>query len=802
MRTTSSLIFCLLGFLTSANLQAQSSWELVWSDEFDYTGLPDAARWSYDIGGNGWGNAEEQYYTDRRRENARVDGDHLIIEARKESWSGRNYTSARLVSKTKGDWTYGRIQVRAQLPSGRGTWPAIWMLPTKSNYGNGGWPDTGEIDIMEHVGHDQGTIHATIHTDLYNHLSRSQRGGETRIEDASDVLHVYALEWTPNKLVFSIDENPYWTYTRSLNNWQGWPFDKDFHLILNLAIGGSWGGAQGIDDNIFPQKMLIDYVRVYRHVNVPQLTFEAPANIDVGGTATFSGTSTDTDGQVRRVELYQDDGLIHTIRRETDQWNWSIDDLAEGCYRIHARAIDNGGWTSHSATKPITVGNSCEQNSPYLMRPHPIRERIEAEYFDLGGPRVAYRDLTSKNEGHGIRLEEGVDVYPTTDGIGYHIGATARREWVAYTVHVDQAGIYDLQVRLASKAHQVSFSLEFDGVDKTGIIRHTNRTQNFQTVRVITEKGIELDAGTQVMKFHFQNGIPSVNWLQFRLRSSKPTFGGRIDDQIFTKDIPLTLVQLPEVTGGQDPLMYTLTPALPAGLVFDATARTLSGTPNSPMSPTAYTYTAVDANSNSASLNFEISVAEAVHFQSTIENLSYPRTHPIDPLQLPPAMGGAPPVIYTLTPILPSGLSFVDSTRMISGTPVVVNDETLYHYRATDVNGSTDSLQFNLLVYSPVNTQIESLPVTFDLRGNYPNPFTGTTRIMFDLPSRSEVYIDVIDITGRRLQSIPAQTIEAGRDREIRLSGVGLPSGMYVYRLRIVSSKGTKLRSGHFIHTQ
>ena len=142
--TTPCFMCLLIGAMLAPNLLAQqSSWELIWNDEFDYTGLPDNSSWSYDVGGHGWGNQESQFYTENREENARADGDHLIIEARKEDWGGRSYTSARLVSKHKGDWTYGRIEVRAQLPSGRGTWPAIWMLPTNSHYGNGGWPDTG-----------------------------------------------------------------------------------------------------------------------------------------------------------------------------------------------------------------------------------------------------------------------------------------------------------------------------------------------------------------------------------------------------------------------------------------------------------------------------------------------------------------------------------------------------------------------------------------------------------------------------------------------------------------------------------
>jgi beta-glucanase (GH16 family) len=130
------------------------TYNLVWSDEFDYTGLPDTTKWSYDVGGSGWGNQELQYYTYRRTDNARVEEGKLIIEAIKESYSGMNYTSARLVTKNQGDWLYGKIEVSAMLPKGRGTWPAIWMLPTDWEYG--GWPSSGEIDIMEHVGYDEG----------------------------------------------------------------------------------------------------------------------------------------------------------------------------------------------------------------------------------------------------------------------------------------------------------------------------------------------------------------------------------------------------------------------------------------------------------------------------------------------------------------------------------------------------------------------------------------------------------------------------------------------------------------------
>ena len=175
----------------------------VWCDEFDYTGLPDNTKWGYDVGGHGWGNNELQYYTDADEDNAYVDNGVLSINLLKEAFGGSNYTSARLVTKNKGDWTYGRIQVSAKLPTGLGTWPAIWMLPTDWEYG--GWPESGEIDIMEHVGYDQNRIHGTIHTAAYNHMLGTQVGGNTYIGTSATAFHVYEIIWEPNSIQFLID---------------------------------------------------------------------------------------------------------------------------------------------------------------------------------------------------------------------------------------------------------------------------------------------------------------------------------------------------------------------------------------------------------------------------------------------------------------------------------------------------------------------------------------------------------------------------------------------------------------------
>ena len=240
---------------------------LVWSDEFDATGTPDSSRWDYDLGDGcpdncGWGNNELQYYT-RDAGNVRVEDGRLVIEAHKDSLGSKAFTSAKVVSREKGDWRYGRFEIRAKLPRGKGTWPAIWMLPTDWKYG--GWPASGEIDIMEHVGYDPGIIHGTIHTEAYNHIKQTQKEGKITVPDAQEAFHVYAVDWTPDRMDFYVDGKRYHSVVRDpADDFRGWPFDQRFYLILNVAVGGNWGGAQGVDPGIWPQRMEVDYVRVYQ----------------------------------------------------------------------------------------------------------------------------------------------------------------------------------------------------------------------------------------------------------------------------------------------------------------------------------------------------------------------------------------------------------------------------------------------------------------------------------------------------------------------------------------------------------
>lgn len=274
MRTTGlwivALACCVCGCQKEKKVAYQTvqndrgTWELVWDEEFDYTGLPDSTKWSYDTVGNvdGWGNNEAQYYTVGRKENAYVSDGTLKITAIKEPTEGLDYSSARLITKGKGDWLYGRFETRAKIPAARGTWPAIWMLPTDWAYG--GWPASGEIDIMENVGFDKDTVVASAHTESYNHVMGTQKNARFFSPTSYTDFHVYTLEWEKDEYRMYMDDTLQFTFKNEGTGYKEWPFDKPFHMLLNLAVGGNWGGMQGIDETAFPHVFEIDYVRVYQ----------------------------------------------------------------------------------------------------------------------------------------------------------------------------------------------------------------------------------------------------------------------------------------------------------------------------------------------------------------------------------------------------------------------------------------------------------------------------------------------------------------------------------------------------------
>lgn len=243
-----------------------AGYTLAWSDEFNVDGLPDGAKWSYDGEANatGWYNNELQYYAAGRPENARVSGGRLIITARKEALStqadygGQQYSSARLITRGKASWTGGFIEVRAKLPCGRGTWPAIWMLGV-----NGEYPANGEIDIMEQTGSQPSTIYGTVHNAATAaSVGSVGNGSRTTVADACTSFHNYQLTWTQQSLAIGVDGQVYHTYANPGTGSAAWPFNQPQYLLLNLAIGGDMGGP--VDDSIFPVQMEVDYVRIYQ----------------------------------------------------------------------------------------------------------------------------------------------------------------------------------------------------------------------------------------------------------------------------------------------------------------------------------------------------------------------------------------------------------------------------------------------------------------------------------------------------------------------------------------------------------
>lgn len=253
-------------------------WKIVWFDEFNGSGLPSSKKWGYESGFVR--NKEEQYYTVNRLENARQEKGCLIIEGRKEDFPNPDYspkateanwqqsrktaayTSAALITLDKMSWKYGKIEIRAQLPKGKGSWPAFWMMG--ANVNAVGWPICGELDIMEFVSGTPTTIYGTVHWNktagTRDHITK---GFSTTSPSITDDFHLYGIEWDQDKITFLLDEKPYGHFDISEATKPGMenPFQKPMYLILNLALGGSWGGEIG--DDQFPRKLIIDYVRIY-----------------------------------------------------------------------------------------------------------------------------------------------------------------------------------------------------------------------------------------------------------------------------------------------------------------------------------------------------------------------------------------------------------------------------------------------------------------------------------------------------------------------------------------------------------
>ncbi len=249
-------VLTLVSFLSVGSLLAED-----WSDEFDGPEI-DKTKWAFAVGGGGFGNNEMQWYSNKP-DNARIEDGKLVITTLKQKTNGWPYTSAKLTSRQS--WTYGRFEARAKLPVGVGSWPAIWMLPLYNPdvpAAQQSWPDTGELDLMEHVGFNPGVVVFTAHTGAFNHKIGTQKSNLVPVPTAQSAFHVYGVDWSPEKVDFLLDGEVVYTFANMHKTAQEWPFDKPFYLILNTAAGGDWGGQEGIDNASLPWRFEIDWVRV------------------------------------------------------------------------------------------------------------------------------------------------------------------------------------------------------------------------------------------------------------------------------------------------------------------------------------------------------------------------------------------------------------------------------------------------------------------------------------------------------------------------------------------------------------
>ncbi len=517
LATGLALLLCL-----TFTLPALAAWTMVWSDEFSGATL-NTANWSYAVGNGcpdlcGWGNNELEYY---RSQNVTVSDGYLVITTKAENYGGANFTSGRIHSRGKQSFLYGRVEMRAKLPTGGGMWPAFWMMPQDDVYG--GWASSGELDIME-SSNGTTTVGGALHYGG-TYPSNTSTSGSYSLggDNFADQFHIYAVEWEEGEIRWYVDDALFMTRTSS----QWWsagapsnpeaPFDQEFYLLLNTAVGGWYTGctdASCVTADL-PQQYLVDYVRVYEDIDnfPPEVTVISPAagSTVPAGNVVFEIQASDSDGTVMGVEFYHDGTYLGVDTSYPYGFVWT--DVADGCYQVTVVATDNRGTTGQT-TVDLTVGLGCGQ-LPYADQAFALPGRLEAEDFDLGGEGVALHDLDATNQGGEYRLDEGVDIEACSDADGgYNVGWIRTGEWVEYTVDVPTAGRYFVDVRVAAQDADKSFQLLFNGEDKSGVLT-VPHTGAWQTWDQVTGE-LNLEAGVQTMRLVPLADDFNLNYFEFR----------------------------------------------------------------------------------------------------------------------------------------------------------------------------------------------------------------------------------------------------------------------------------------------
>ncbi len=449
------VLFSLLPFLAQAQC-----YELVWSDEFNVGVQPDPAYWTYDLGtGNsGWGNNEIQVYTNQS-ENVRIEDGRLILQALRQN--GNNWTSARVKSQGRYNFTYGRIEFRAKLPAGSGTWPALWMLG--ENITGVGWPACGEIDVMEHVGKDPGKVHSSLHTP--SSFGATVNSRTKNVPDFSSDYHLYQAEWTPDGIIFSIDDQPFYTYNPASKTASTWPFNSPQFIIMNVAMGGNFGsdpqyetGGQrnGIDPNLMSATMEVDYVRVYQTTANPQIS--GPDLVNPGETNLNYSVAPAVEGT----------------------YTWTVPDGAtivsgQGTAEV---AVN---WSDDPGTLSVTVEGACdtyERTFTVTTQAVPTGDVFVLETFGDGTPDGWTPEAGSGNI---INLTEQDDELR----IDYDISNPGANPNVVlrFDQAVDVSATSELQLRVRTFNESGTVTLRADPFDRSGTIKNASPVFRLEPIR-------------------------------------------------------------------------------------------------------------------------------------------------------------------------------------------------------------------------------------------------------------------------------------------------------------------------------
>jgi beta-glucanase (GH16 family) len=507
----SCAVFALFIALTCTPALGQTPYKLVWSDEFNGEEL-DASKWEAQVmPARNSGNEELGHYTARKK-NVRVEKGILHIEAYKEDYDGLPFTSARIHGKGGSQVKYGKIEARLQLPQTIGFWPAYWMMPVDEVYG--GWAASGEIDIMEATNVADHTF-GTLHFGDKWPLNRSAGNSFTPPEGAAyfEGFHTYTIEWQPYEMRWYVDGKLFST----LNDWDSVegpypaPFDQRFYPIFNLAVGGRLAGHAPQESTVWPQQLLVDWIRIYQCENQPpQLKLLSPKNkAELKGNqpVLLEATASDPDDDPVKVQFYANDEMVGEVSKAPYRLEWEGEN---GNYLIRAKAVDSKGFVHWQAAEIIQGAGSPQK--PYHGKPFQVPGRIEAEDFDAGVAGAGYKDNDRLNNGSAYRKNVQVDIQYCSEG-GHNIGWMETGEWLEYTVTVSKTQNYDIRVRIGSLDGSGRFHVDFNGENKTATLAAPN-TGDWQNYTDVVVKDVLLQAGEQVMRFAVDAGGMNLNYLE------------------------------------------------------------------------------------------------------------------------------------------------------------------------------------------------------------------------------------------------------------------------------------------------